>query len=123
MQFSNSEFKGAMHVIIHNSKLECKKSNPESRMSRRNAVFQFGMQTVKAQCSFPLWNAKCQVFEFEMQRRNTVFQFAIRECKMTRRNPVFEFGMKILCGLSHRLYFGGNYELSRALLARWANIG
>ena len=92
-------------------------------MSRRNVVFQFGMQNVKVQ-----WSSECK-----MSRRNAVFnseckgamQFSNSECKMSRRNAVrnakcqgamliisfdirynaLEFKMKTLCGLRHGSYF------------------
>ena len=54
--------------ISSHSDVKIKKSNSECKMSKRNAVFQFGMQNVKA------------VFD--------------SECKMSRRNAVFQFGMQ-----------------------------
>ena len=99
-------------------------------MSRRNAVFQFGMQNEKVQCSFQIGNAKCQgamhfsnseckrsrrnaVLQFGMQRRNAVFQFGMQNvCQGAMliinfdiHYNTLEFKMKILCRLSHGLYF------------------
>ena len=61
------------------SNVKIKKSNSESKMSRRNAVFQFGMQNFKAECSSPILNAKAQCSQF---------QFAIQNFKAQCSSPI-----------------------------------
>ena len=98
-------------------------SNSECKMSRRNAVLQFGMQTRNALFQFGMQNFKA-VFQFGMQNAKAqssfnseckgAMQFPIRNAKcqgamliinLTFAVTCWEFKMKILCGLSHGFYF------------------
>ena len=122
----NAEWKGTMQF----SKSECKMSRRNAvfqfGMQNVKAQCSFPIWNAKAQCSFPFRNAKCQggfpiwnakgqgAMQFSIQNGNAQCSFPIWNAKCQDAMLIInfdihchalEFKMKILCGLSHGLYF------------------
>ena len=67
-------------------------------MQRRNAVFQFGLQNVKAQCSFPIRNANVKaVFQSGMHNVKAQCSFQIEElhCALTFCIPNWKTALRL----------------------------
>ena len=117
MQFFNSECKMSRRNAVsqfgmQNVKAQC--SFP-IRNAKCQGAIQFSIQNATAQCSFPIRNAKCQgAMQFSIRNAKAQYSFPIRNAKCQGAKLIInfdircnglEFKMKILCKLSHVLYF------------------